>query len=98
LIFKHGKLTGEAREPILGRSAKLNILTKLCQQKSLTFSDVLAVGDGANDIKMIQAAGLGVAFHDTGNLRQHSSACIEYGDLTALLYIQGIRKSEFVLA
>ena len=98
LIFKHGKLTGEAREPILGRSAKLNILTKLCQQKSLTFSDVLAVGDGANDIKMIQAAGLGVAFHDSGNLRQHSSACIDYGDLTALLFIQGIRKSEFVLA
>ena len=98
LIFKRGKLTGEAREPILGRSAKLNILTKLCQQKGLTFSDVLAVGDGANDIKMIQAAGLGVAFHDSGNLRQHSSACIDYGDLTALLFIQGIRKSEFVLA
>ena len=98
LIFNHGRLTGVAREPILGRSAKLDILTSICKEKGLALSDVLAVGDGANDIKMIRAAGLGVAFHDSGNLRQQSDACIEHGDLTALLYIQGFRKSEFVLA
>jgi phosphoserine phosphatase len=97
LIFNHGKLTGEAREPILGRSAKLDILMALCDEKGLALSEVLAVGDGANDIKMIQAAGLGVAFHASGNLRKQSNACIEYGDLTSLLYIQGFRKSEFVL-
>jgi len=98
LIFNRGKLTGEAREPILGRSAKLDILKTLCVDKGLSMSDVAAVGDGANDIDMIQAAGLGVAFHDSGSLRQQSDACIEYADLTALLYIQGFHKSEFVVA
>lgn len=97
LIFNHGKLTGEAQEPILGRAAKLDILMALCNEKGLALSEVLAVGDGANDIKMIQAAGLGVAFHDSGNLRKQSNAYIEHGDLTSLLYIQGFRKSEFVL-
>jgi len=97
LIFNHGKLTGETREPVLGRSAKLNTLMTLCADRGLSLYDVLAVGDGANDIKMIQAAGLGVAFHDTGSLRKESDALIEFGDLTALLYIQGFRKSEFLL-
>jgi phosphoserine phosphatase len=98
LIFNQGKLTGEAREPILGRSAKLDILMTLCDQKGLSLSDVVAVGDGANDIDMIKAAGLGVAIHDTGSLRQQSDVCIEYGDLTSLLYIQGFHKSEFEIA
>jgi len=97
LIFNQGKLTGEARDPILGSSAKLNTLMSLCDEKSLSPADVLAVGDGANDIKMIQAAGLGVSFHDTGSLREQSDAVIDFADLTALLYIQGFRKSEFVL-
>ena len=96
LIFNQGKLTGEAREPILGRSAKLDILKTLCADKGLSLADVVAVGDGANDLDMIQAAGLGVAFHDTGSLREQSDACIEHSDLTALLYIQGFRKSEFI--
>jgi len=98
LVFEHGKLTGQVLEPILGRSAKLNTLTRLCDEKGLEPSDVLAVGDGANDIKMIEAAGLGVAFHGSDNLKKHAIACIDHGDLTALLYIQGFRKSEFVLS
>ncbi len=65
LIFNHGKLTGEVPNPVLGRSAKLNTLVTMCDEQGLTLSDVLAVGDGANDIEMVQAAGLGVAFHDT---------------------------------
>jgi phosphoserine phosphatase len=97
LIFKDGTLTGKVQNPILGRSAKLNTLMALCEEKSLASTDVLAVGDGANDGKMIEAAGLGVAFHDTGSLKKQSNARIEHGDLTALLYIQGFRKSEFVL-
>jgi len=97
LIFKDGTLTGKVQNPILGRSAKLNTLVALCEEKSLVPTDVLAVGDGANDGKMIEAAGLGVAFHDTGSLKKQSNARIEHGDLTALLYIQGFRKSEFVL-
>lgn len=98
LVFQDGKLTGEVKEPILGRSAKLNTLTRLCDEKGLEHSDVLAVGDGANDIKMIKAAGLGVAFHGSDSLREQANACIDHGDLTALLYIQGFRKSEFVLS
>ncbi len=98
LVFKDGKLTGEVMEPILGRSAKLDALTRLCDDKGLEPSNVLAVGDGANDIKMIEAAGLGVAFHGSDSLRKRASACVDHGDLTALLYIQGFRKSEFVLS
>lgn len=98
LAFEDGKLTGEVLEPILGRSAKLNTLTRLCDEKGLEPSDVLAVGDGANDIKMIKAAGIGVAFHGSDSLRKQANACIDHGDLTALLYIQGFRKSEFVLS
>ena len=97
LIFKNGKLTGEVQDPILDKSAKLHTLMTLCDKKGLTPADVLAVGDGANDRKMIQAAGLGVAFHDAGSLSEQSNARIEYADLTALLYMQGYRKSEFVL-
>jgi phosphoserine phosphatase len=97
LIFSDGMLTGEVQDPILGRSAKLDTLMSLCGENGLTPADVLAVGDGANDIKMIQAAGLGVAFHDTGSLREQANAFIEHGDLSAILYIQGFHKSEFVL-
>ncbi|MCH8155650.1 MAG: phosphoserine phosphatase SerB [Proteobacteria bacterium] len=98
LAFADGKLTGEVLEPILGRSAKLNTLRSLCDEKGLEPSDVLAVGDGANDIKMIEAAGLGVAFHGSDSLKKRANARIDHGDLTALLYIQGFRKSEFVLS
>lgn len=98
LAFADGKLTGEVLEPILGRTAKLDTLTGLCDEKGLAPSQVLAVGDGANDIKMIQAAGLGVAFHGADSLKKQANARIDHGDLTALLYIQGFRKSEFVLS
>jgi len=95
LTFADGKLTGEAQEPILGRTAKLETLNRLCKTKGLLPGDVLAVGDGANDIKMIGAAGLGVAFHGSAALKSQANACIDHGDLTALLYIQGYRKSDF---
>ncbi len=98
LVFADGKLTGEVQEPILGRSAKLNSLMKLCDDKGLEPGDVLAAGDGANDIEMIKAAGLGVAFHGSDSVRDEANACIDHGDLTALLYVQGFRKSQFVLS
>jgi len=97
LIFSDGKLTGDVQDPILGRTAKQNSLMALCKEKNIAPSEVLAVGDGANDINMIQTAGLGVAFHDSGSLREAANANIGYGDLTALLFIQGYRKSEFIL-
>ncbi len=95
LVFEDGKLTGEVLEPILGRTAKQRTLMSLCDEKGLEPFDVLSVGDGANDIKMIEAAGLGVSFHGSDSLRAQANACIDHGDLTALLYIQGYRKSEF---
>ncbi len=98
LAFEDGKLTGQVLEPILGRSAKRNTLMRLCAEKGLEPFDVLAVGDGANDIEVIEAAGLGVAFHGSDSLKDRARACIDHGDLTALLYIQGFRKSEFVLS
>lgn len=98
LAFENGKLTGEVTEPILGRSAKLETLTRLCIERGLTASDVLAVGDGANDIKMISAAGLGVAFHGSDSLKKQANAHVDHSDLTSLLFMQGYRTSEFLVS
>jgi len=91
-----GRLTGEVAEPVLGREAKRNTLLALRQQLRLRREDTLAVGDGANDIPMIEAAGLGVAFHGKPALRDAAGAQIDHGDLTALLYAQGYRRDEFL--
>jgi phosphoserine phosphatase len=91
-----GRLTGEVAEPVLGREAKRDTLLALRQRLRLRREDTLAVGDGANDIPMIEAAGLGVAFHGKPALREAADACIEHGDLTALLYAQGYRREDFV--
>jgi phosphoserine phosphatase len=96
LIDAGGKLTGEVIEPILGREAKLDMLTRLRVHLRLGREDTLAVGDGANDIPMIDAAGLGVAFHGKPAVREVAAARIDHGDLTALLYAQGYRRDEFV--
>lgn len=96
LVFENDRLSGEVNEPVLGRTAKLTTLTRLCAQKNLRLDEVLAVGDGANDIKMISAAGLGVALYASNILKNQASACIDHADLSALLYIQGFEKSEFV--
>ncbi len=96
LVFENGRLTGEVHEPILGRRAKLETLNRLCDKHKLKPCDVLAVGDGANDIKMIEAAGRGVAFHGACALKKQANARIDHGDLTALLYIQGYTAAQFV--
>jgi len=96
LKIEAGKLTGAVKEPILGRTAKLSIMNDLCAENELALSEVLAVGDGANDIEMIKAAGLGVAFHGSKLLCEQANAAINHADLRALLYIQGFKKTEFV--
>jgi phosphoserine phosphatase len=98
LLFENGLVSGKVREPVLGRGAKQVTLDRLCQDRSLDRRDVLAVGDGANDIEMLEAAGLGVALHAGPAVRGAANACIDRADLTALLYLQGYRKSEFVTA
>ena len=77
------------------RKAKLAALQKLAQERGLTLADTLTVGDGANDLPMLQAAGLGVAFHAKPAVAAQVGCRIHHCDLTALLYLQGYRKSEF---
>src|SRR4029077_8970799 len=96
LIVHDGKFTGEVREPILGRAAKLATLIELVESFDLDDIDTLVVGDGANDLGMIQHAGLGVAYHAKPAVAAAAAARIDYGDLTALLYAQGYRREEFV--
>jgi phosphoserine phosphatase len=96
LKIEQGKLTGEVAEPILGRAAKLATLVELRESFDLDDVDTLAVGDGANDLGMIEAAGLGVAYHAKPAVAAAAKARIDHGDLTALLYAQGYRRDEFV--
>jgi phosphoserine phosphatase len=96
LIIENGKLTGKVAEPILGKEAKLAALNHLSLVNGLTPADAIAVGDGANDIPMLQAAGMGVALHAKPKVQKAVSLCINHGDLTALLYLQGYKKAEFI--
>jgi phosphoserine phosphatase len=96
LVDANGKLTGAVAEPILGRDAKLHTLHALRVRFGLGKADTLAVGDGANDIPMVEAAGLGVAYHGKPAIKQAAAARIDHGNLTALLYAQGYRREEFV--
>src|SRR5712672_3922243 len=96
LKVEDGKLTGEVREPILGRAAKLATLIELRESFDLDGIDTLVVGDGANDLGMIENAGLGVAYHAKPAVAAAAAARIDHGDLTALLYAQGYRRDEFV--
>jgi phosphoserine phosphatase len=96
LLIRDGKLTGEVREPIVGRAAKLATLMELRESFDLDEIDTLVAGDGANDLGMIEAAGLGVAYHAKPAVAAAAAARIDHGDLTALLYAQGYRRDEFV--
>jgi phosphoserine phosphatase len=93
-----GRLTGEVCEPIFGREAKLATLVELTHRLGLRREETLVAGDGANDIGMIEAAGLGVAYHAKPKVAAAAAASIEHGDLTTLLYAQGYQREEFVSA
>lgn len=96
LIFADDKLTGEVGTPILGRQAKIDSLVELRDKANLPAHATLAVGDGANDLGMIEEAGLGVALHAKPVVAEAADARIDHGDLTALLYLQGYSIDEFV--
>jgi phosphoserine phosphatase len=96
LMVRDGKFTGEVKEPVLGRATKLATLIELLESFDLDDIDTLVVGDGANDLGMIQHAGLGVAYHAKPTVAAAAAARIDHGDLTALLYAQGYRREEFV--
>jgi phosphoserine phosphatase len=96
LEIRDGRITGCVAEPILGREAKLAALQRLAAERGVRAEEALAVGDGANDLAMIKAAGLGVAYRAKPLVAAEARAAIHYGDLTALLYLQGYRRDEFV--
>jgi phosphoserine phosphatase len=96
LVIEGGKLTGEVVQPILGREAKLSALEHAVAELNIGFGDTIAVGDGANDLAMIEHSGLGVAWHAKPILAEAANAIIAHGDLTALLYLQGYRLDEIV--
>jgi phosphoserine phosphatase len=98
LLDDGAALTGEVGMPILGREAKLEALEAETRRLGLDFGQTLAVGDGANDLKMIQRAGLGVAYHAKPLVAEAAAARISHHDLTALLYLQGYREDEIISA
>lgn len=96
LIEEDGRLTGTVGEPILGKEAKLAALREETAALGLTPADALAVGDGANDLAMIEVAGLGVAYRAKPIVAAQAHAKVDHADLTALLYFQGYKAAEFV--
>jgi len=96
LLEERGVLTGLVEEPILGKQAKVDALTEIAEKLGILTDDALAVGDGANDLGMLQLAGSGVALHAKPTVSAQARMRIDHGDLTALLYLQGYRKSDFI--
>ena len=93
-----GHLTGRVLEPVRGPDSKLALLERLARARGLPPAAIVAVGDGANDLPMLKAAGLGVAYRAHPVVRAAVPVVINHGDLTALLYLQGIARRDFVLA
>jgi phosphoserine phosphatase len=96
LLIEGGKLTGEVALPILGKQAKVDALHEISARLGIAPAQVLAVGDGANDLGMLSLAGTGVALHAKPVVAAQCDVRVNHGDLTALLYLQGYAREEFV--
>ncbi|MGF9691659.1 phosphoserine phosphatase SerB [Rhizobium sp. 0TCS1.26] len=96
LLEEDGILTGTVAEPILGKQAKVDALQEIAARLGISPDDAMAVGDGANDLGMLDLAGAGVALHAKPAVAAQARIRIDHADLTALLYIQGYRKTDFV--
>lgn len=96
LAVQDGVVTGQVLEPLIGRQGKRAKMEEIAAGLGIATGDVLAVGDGANDLDMIAEAGLGVAYHAKPAVAAAADARIDHGDLTALLYAQGYRHDELV--
>ena len=97
LVIEDGRMSGKVAEPILDSGAKLAALNRFAADQGLDMADTIAVGDGANDLPMIEAAGLGVAFHAKPIVEEKARARVAFNDLRAVLYFQGYRDEEIVL-
>ena len=95
LDIRDGVVTGEVHEPIVDGARKATHLTAIARAEGLNMEQVIAVGDGANDLPMLQAAGLGVAFRAKPSVAAASRVRVDHGDLTALLFAQGYKAAEF---
>jgi phosphoserine phosphatase len=95
LLIEGGRLTGEVRRPILGREAKEAALRQYAAETDVPLAAALAVGDGANDLDMIAAAGLGAAYRAKPKVAAAADASVNHAELTALLFAQGIAAAEF---
>jgi len=98
LVVVDGALTGAVADPILGRDAKVAALNQVAGARSIPMAEVVAVGDGANDLGMLDRAGLGVALHAKPVVAERADVRIDHGDLTALLYLQGYAERDFATA
>jgi phosphoserine phosphatase len=96
LIIHGDMIAGTVAQPILGSGGKLAALDQLCARLAITREAAITVGDGANDIPMLEASGIGVALHAKPIVRRAARFRIDHGDLTALLYLQGYRQKAFV--
>ncbi len=96
LVFEGKVLSGNVKQPILGCAEKQLILKKLCIEGNFGLDDVIAVGDGANDIEVIRNAGVGVSYYGKTQLTEEADLKIYHSNLRALLYFQGIKESDFV--
>jgi len=96
LVIKDDVLTGEVEDPILDRHSKLAILQDISRDKSISLDATMAVGDGANDLLMLGAAGAGVAYHGKPAVQEKSRYKANSADLSALLYMQGYRVSDLL--
>jgi phosphoserine phosphatase len=96
LLVEEGRLTGEVARPILGREAKVRALDEVTAAMGITAAEVIAVGDGANDLGMLERAGTGVALHAKPAVAAQCEVRINHADLRALLFVQGYARDEFV--
>ncbi len=95
LHVEDGKLAGTVAEPILGKEAKLQALNEITARLGIRPAEALAVGDGANDLPMLKAAGIGVALHAKPAVQAQCEVRVNHGDLTALLFLQGYSRADF---
>jgi phosphoserine phosphatase len=96
LLVEEGRLSGQVGTPILGRDGKREVLREVSRRLAIAPGAAAAVGDGANDLAMLSEAGLGVGFRPKDVVRRGAEISIDHGDLTALLYLQGYRRDDFI--
>jgi phosphoserine phosphatase len=95
LLLADGRLTGRVAEPIINRDGKRAALERMAAARQVMLADCVAVGDGANDLAMIEAAGLGIAYRAKPVVAAAAGVRLDHADLTGLLYVQGYSKAEF---